>query len=142
MESVRRKLLPNPRHTANSLSILLFIWTIDLFKKGYQRTLELTDLYEPLPADRSTHLGDRLERLGQFFLFLLLPLLCIELTLLFATRNWLVQKYSRRRPPLLKALVQTFWKKFLLLEATAFCNDILIRLTQPYLLGRLLMYFR
>lgn len=62
MESVRRKLLSNPRDTASSLSVLLFIWTIDLFKKGYQRTLQLTDLYETLPEDRSTNLGDQLER--------------------------------------------------------------------------------
>lgn len=62
MESVRRKLLPNPRATANSLSKLLFIWTIDLFKKGYRETLQLTDLYEPLQEDRSTSLGDQLER--------------------------------------------------------------------------------
>lgn len=62
MESVRRKLLSNPRATASSLSILLFTWTIDLFKKGYQQTLQLTDLYETLTEDRSSNLGDQLER--------------------------------------------------------------------------------
>lgn len=62
MESVRRKLLSNPRDTASSLSVLLFIWTIDLFKKGYQQTLQLTDLYETLPEDRSANLGDQLEQ--------------------------------------------------------------------------------
>lgn len=63
MESVRRKLIKNPRDKAHTLSVLLFFWTIDIFKKGYKRTLELTDLYETLPEDRSTNLGDRLERL-------------------------------------------------------------------------------
>lgn len=63
MESVRRKLLKNPRDGASTLSVLLFFWTINLFKKGYQRTLELTDLHETLYEDRSSNLGDRLERL-------------------------------------------------------------------------------
>lgn len=62
MESVRRKLPENPRAKANALSILLFLWTYNLFKKGCQRALELTDLYETLPEDRSSILGDRLER--------------------------------------------------------------------------------
>lgn len=62
MESVRRKLLKNPRATASTLSILLFLWTYKLFRKGYRRALELTDLYETLPEDRSNILGDRLER--------------------------------------------------------------------------------
>lgn len=61
MESVRRKLLKNPRNTAGALSVLLFLWTYNIFKKGYQRTIELTDLYETLPEDRSSNLGDRLE---------------------------------------------------------------------------------
>lgn len=61
MESVRRKLLKNPRETANPVSVLLFLWTYELFKKGYQRTLKLTDLYETLTEDRSSVLGDRLE---------------------------------------------------------------------------------
>lgn len=63
MESARRKLLKNSRDTASSLSVLLFLWTIDIFKKGYKRTLKSTDLYETLCEDRSTTLGDQLERL-------------------------------------------------------------------------------
>ncbi|KAG4076114.1 hypothetical protein HA402_011460 [Bradysia odoriphaga] len=118
MESVRRKLLTNPRETASSLSVLLFTWTIDLFKKGYQQTLQLGDLYQTLPEDRSTTLGDQLES------------------------NWVLQKNNESRPSLVKALVRTFWKKFLVLGFICFFNDILIRLTQPYLLGQLLLFFR
>lgn len=62
MESVRRKLPTNPREKASSLSVLLFAWTIDLFKKGYQQALQLGDLYQTLAEDRSTTLGDQLER--------------------------------------------------------------------------------
>lgn len=61
MESVRRKLLPNPREKANYVSVLLFWWTIGIFRRGYRKVFDLTDLFEPLAADHSEKLGDRLE---------------------------------------------------------------------------------
>ncbi|EAT42552.1 AAEL005937-PA [Aedes aegypti] len=48
MESIRRKLATNPREKANILSVLTFWWTIDLFRKGYNKVLELQDLFKPL----------------------------------------------------------------------------------------------
>lgn len=50
------------------LCIYLFVffcyrYTIGMFKKGYQKTLDVDDLYNPITSDRSTILGDRLERL-------------------------------------------------------------------------------
>lgn len=62
MESVRRNLLPNPRDKANIVSVLLFWWTLPIFRKGYSKVLELTDLYEPCDVDHSQKLGDRLEK--------------------------------------------------------------------------------
>lgn len=62
MESVRQALPPNPRAKANILSVLTFWWTIDLFRKGYRKVLELGDLFQPLTEDRSERLGDRLEK--------------------------------------------------------------------------------
>lgn len=61
MESVRRTLPPNPREKANIISVLLFWWTIGIFKKGYKKVLELQDLCQPLTVDRSEKLGDRLD---------------------------------------------------------------------------------
>ena len=52
----------NPREKANFLSIITFFWTIDLFKKGYKKDLEVEDLYKPLKCDESEKLGDRLEK--------------------------------------------------------------------------------
>ncbi|KAJ6642102.1 ATP-binding cassette subfamily C member 4 [Pseudolycoriella hygida] len=120
MESVRRKLNTNPRVVASTLSVLLFLWTYDIFKKGYQRTIELTDLFETLPEDRSAKLGDRLEK------------------------SWVKQKNAQytNGPSLTKAIVMTFWKNYLFLGILCVLNDIIIRLTQPYLLGQLLLYFR
>lgn len=62
MESVRRKLLPNPREKANLLSVLMFWWTIGIFRKGFRKVFELTDLFEPLAVDHSERLGDRLDK--------------------------------------------------------------------------------
>lgn len=52
----------NPRESANFFSILLFYWTLPLFRKGYTKILELDDLFRPLNADQSQILGDRLEK--------------------------------------------------------------------------------
>lgn len=52
----------NPREKANFLSTLSFFWTIDLFRKGYSKELEISDLYKPLKCDESDRLGDRLEK--------------------------------------------------------------------------------
>ena len=62
MESLKSKLQQNPRENANFLSILTFWWTVELFKKGYRKALELQDLFQPLNEDKSEELGDRLEK--------------------------------------------------------------------------------
>lgn len=62
MEVLKNPLNPNPREKANFLSALTFYWTLKIFKKGYNKVLELEDLFKPLQADRSEVLGDRLER--------------------------------------------------------------------------------
>ena len=62
MESSRKTLPRNPREKSNILSILLFTWTIPLFKKGYTKVLQLDDIFQPLPYDKSELLGDRLEK--------------------------------------------------------------------------------
>ncbi|XP_020296904.1 multidrug resistance-associated protein 4-like isoform X2 [Pseudomyrmex gracilis] len=68
MDSTTIKSKPNPREKANVVSILLWWWTINLFKTGYRKNLEIEDLYDPLKTDRSNVLGDRLEKLGTPFL--------------------------------------------------------------------------
>ena len=61
MESNHFKLPPNPRESANILSIVFFIWTLPLFKKGYEKILKLGDIFQALTSDKSDRLGDRLE---------------------------------------------------------------------------------
>lgn len=62
MESTRKTLPANPREKSNFLSVLLFTWTVPLFKKGYSKELELDDLFETLKADKSESLGERLQK--------------------------------------------------------------------------------
>ncbi|XP_052868167.1 ATP-binding cassette sub-family C member 4-like [Anopheles cruzii] len=118
MEAVTRKLSPNPRQNANFISVLTFWWTIDLFRKGYSKVLELQDLFRPLDVDRSDVLGDRLEK------------------------KWFEQQAGPGRPSLVKAIFKTFWREYGVLGFITIVNDIFIRLAQPIVLGWLLMYFR
>lgn len=62
MDLGKRKLRENPRQTANLISILFFGWSIPIFKRTYNKTLDSNDACEPLVQDRSIALGDRLER--------------------------------------------------------------------------------
>lgn len=62
MESGQRKLLKNPRQSANFISVLFFGWSIPIFTKSYTKLLHPNDAFEPLDEDRSNVLGDRLER--------------------------------------------------------------------------------
>lgn len=56
------RILPeNPRENAGLISIVLFSWTLSLFKKGYTKILQLEDIFKPLSSDRSELLGNRLE---------------------------------------------------------------------------------
>ncbi|XP_053670820.1 ATP-binding cassette sub-family C member 4-like [Anopheles nili] len=118
MEAITRKLPPNPRQNANILSTLTFWWTIDLFRKGYSKVLELQDLFRPLDVDRSDVLGDRLEK------------------------KWFEQQAGPGRPSLVKAIFKTFWREYGVLGLITIINDIFIRLAQPIFLGWLLLYFR
>uniref|UniRef100_A0A182IVJ8 Uncharacterized protein n=1 Tax=Anopheles atroparvus TaxID=41427 RepID=A0A182IVJ8_ANOAO len=118
MEAITRKLPPNPRQNANIFSTLTFWWTIDLFRKGYSKVLELQDLFRPLDVDRSDVLGDRLEK------------------------KWFEQQAGPGRPSLVKAIFKTFWREYGVLGIITIFNDIFIRLAQPIFLGKLLLYFR
>ncbi|EDS36162.1 multidrug resistance-associated protein 1 [Culex quinquefasciatus] len=125
MEAPKVELCENPRQNASLLSVLTFWWTKDMFRKGSTRTLGLSDLYTPLEADRSDTLGDGLEK------------------------HWKqqLQKDPKRpsksaKPSLVKAIFRTFWRELMLLSTVTLFGEIILRIAQPILLGRLLLYFR
>lgn len=117
MDTSVRALLPNPKDEANIFSVLCFWWTVNIFKRGYKKVLDVADLFQPLKADRSTSLGDRLEA------------------------KW-ENQLKTRKPSLIKAILATFWKEIGFLACITIVNELGIRLIQPILLGRLLEYFR
>lgn len=62
MQSSQRTLPENPRESSTFLSNLTFAWTVPLFKRGYSKVLELSDIFRTLNCDRSNLLGDKLEQ--------------------------------------------------------------------------------
>ncbi|XP_018346781.1 PREDICTED: multidrug resistance-associated protein 4-like [Trachymyrmex septentrionalis] len=122
MDSTKIKSKPNPREKTNIVSVLLWWWTISLFKTGYKKALEIEDLFDPLKVDRSTFLGDRLEKRWN-----------IELE---NSKKW------KRNPSLLKTIFRTFLWEYTMLGIIQILNEFVIRLGTPLLLGGLLRYFR
>lgn len=122
MDTTNLKSKPNPREKANLLSVLLWWWTIDLFKIGYRKILQTDDLYTPLKTDRSNVLGDRLEK------------------------RWKIEmensKKYKRKASLLRAIFRTFWWEYTVLGLMQILNEFIIRLGTPILLGGLLRYFK
>lgn len=57
-------------------------------------------------------------------------------------RKWKIQCNGPGRPSLLKAVVATFWREYLYLGLITIFNDFFVKIFQPLLLGRLLLYFR
>lgn len=122
MDSSNSKSKPNPRVKASLLSVLLWWWTIDLFKTGYRKVLQTEDLYSPLKTDQSSYLGDRLEK------------------------RWKIElensRKHKRKASLLRAIFRTFLWEYTVLALMQILNEFFIRLGTPMLLGGLLRYFK
>ncbi|XP_065333029.1 ATP-binding cassette sub-family C member 4-like [Cloeon dipterum] len=113
---------PNPRQDANPLSVMFFAWTLAVFRRVKEDThLELKDLYAPLTEDEAKALGDRLDR------------------------HWAkkVEESTPEKPPrLIFVMFRTFWREFILIGVLDFLSEPVIRIIQPLILGRLLLYFK
>ncbi|XP_071872524.1 ATP-binding cassette sub-family C member 4 isoform X1 [Bombus fervidus] len=122
MDSSNSKSKPNPRVKASLLSVLLWWWTIDLFKTGYRKVLQTEDLYSPLKTDHSSYLGDRLEK------------------------RWKIElensRKHKRKASLLRAIFRTFLWEYIVLGLMQILNEFILRLGTPILLGGLLRYFK
>ncbi|XP_048454277.1 multidrug resistance-associated protein 4 [Rhincodon typus] len=120
MEPVYREDKPNPMATANIFSKVFFCWLNPLFRIGYKRRLEESDLYKVLPEDGSERLGEELQR------------------------HWdeEVRKAQKqaRVPHLTKAILKCFWKSYIILGAFTFLEET-IRIVQPIILGKVINYF-
>lgn len=144
MESGHRKLLSNPRETASWISIIFFGWSIPLFRRTYNKALDSCDVSAPLKDDRSSILGDRLERYQQFMSierksFISTKYLKFNL---FVCRKWRDECKKKAKPSLVRAAMKAFWPECLTMGILCFFNDVVVRLILPFLLENLLSYFR
>ncbi|KAK4880096.1 hypothetical protein RN001_008242 [Aquatica leii] len=122
MDITKQTVNVNPRENANPLSVLFFTYTAGMFKKGYSKTLDVDDLYNPITSDQSAILGNRLEAKWK--------------------KHLEKMKKLEKTPSFLKVLVQTFWPEYLYLGILLIFLDIILRLLSPLMLGELLDYFR
>ncbi|XP_040004306.1 multidrug resistance-associated protein 4-like isoform X2 [Xiphias gladius] len=119
MEPLRKESKDNPSASANLLSKIFFCWLNPLFRIGYKRKLEEDDMYNVLPEDASERLGEELQYWNQE----------------------IQQAAKEMRPPkLTKALVQCYWRSYLLIGIYIFIEEV-IKVIQPLLLGKLIEYF-
>ncbi|XP_021935708.1 multidrug resistance-associated protein 4-like isoform X2 [Zootermopsis nevadensis] len=118
---VKKKLSPNPRISANPLSLITFGWVVDIFRKGYKKDLEIEDLYEELDEHRSSYLGDEIERLW----------------------NSELKEASARGldPSLLRVLIRCHGRYIMFLQLVLASVEFCLVLTQPLFLGGLIRYF-
>ncbi|XP_041354291.1 ATP-binding cassette sub-family C member 4-like [Gigantopelta aegis] len=120
MDETLRHHNPNPSVNANLFSRIFFCWLNPLFKDGYKRPLETSDMFNVAPQDASDMLGDKLER------------------------EWMKeikkQKKTGKKPSLMKALIRMFGFKYMLLGIIILFEEG-TKVVQPVLLGGLIRYF-
>uniref|UniRef100_A0A8C7YAW4 Multidrug resistance-associated protein 4 n=1 Tax=Oryzias sinensis TaxID=183150 RepID=A0A8C7YAW4_9TELE len=120
MEPLPKAGKDNPSASANLLSKIFFCWLSPLFRTGYRRKLEEDDMFRVLPEDASNRLGEELQR--------------------YWTQEVQQAKKKLQPPKLSKALIQCYWKSYLLIGVYIFLEEV-IKVIQPVLLGKLIEYF-
>ncbi|XP_034950064.1 probable multidrug resistance-associated protein lethal(2)03659 [Chelonus insularis] len=130
----------NPRQSANPLSALTFSWVLKIFWTGYQRDLEIEDLYRPLKEHKSSNLGERLS----------------------AAWDEELQRYQKKQkstkgcegsdsnnekgkksgsPSLRRVLIKVFGPRIALYGIALALMELVLRILQPIALGQLLKYY-
>ncbi|CAB3386319.1 Hypothetical predicted protein [Cloeon dipterum] len=112
---------PHPRAKANFLSAVTFWWTYGIFAKGYKNEMKIDDLYSTLPDHRSARVGNKLEK------------------------NWDEEiknaQRKKKTPSFFKAAFKTFGLKYCAYGLVLFFLEMVVRISQPIFLGRLIRYF-
>uniref|UniRef100_A0A3B4FVI5 ATP binding cassette subfamily C member 4 n=1 Tax=Pundamilia nyererei TaxID=303518 RepID=A0A3B4FVI5_9CICH len=105
MEPPRKEAKDNPSASANLLSKIFFCWLNPLFRIGHRRKLQEDDMYKVLPEDASDRLGEELQR---------------------SYWNQEIQQAANdlRPPKLTKALIECYWKSYLLIGSYIFIEAL------------------
>ncbi|XP_032671366.1 probable multidrug resistance-associated protein lethal(2)03659 [Odontomachus brunneus] len=123
-----KKYPKNPRQNANVISLLTYWWTRKIFRVGYKKELEETDLYATLTQDRASYLGELIDKVWQAEVKS-----CQK-------RNG-SKKKDVSKPKLIRALIRCFGKPYLLVGIALVFMELFSRIYQPLLLATLLRYF-
>ncbi|KAH0534626.1 hypothetical protein KQX54_006001 [Cotesia glomerata] len=102
---------------ANFVSKFFFWWTVKLFRKGSQDGLTSEDIYTPLNLDESKTPANDLER------------------------KWNCIKENSSKPLFVKAIIQTFWLKYLYIVIFVILEQIILRNSQPFIMNWIIEYF-
>ncbi|KYN01924.1 hypothetical protein ALC62_07226 [Cyphomyrmex costatus] len=119
----RQKYPKNPRQNTNIISLLTFWWTRKIFRTGYKKDLEESDLYATLTQDRTNNLGEIIGKAWERE---------VELC---------AKKKNGSKPQLLRVLLRCFGKPLLLIGIAEAVMELFSRMYQPLLLATLLRYF-
>ncbi|CAL8127080.1 unnamed protein product [Orchesella dallaii] len=113
----------SPLIKANILSKLMFWWLNGFFATGNKRDLQINDIHQALPNDKSKKLGDRLTKEWDREL----------------EKSKLGQKGSK--PSLRMAIVRQFGFYYMGVGLLALIEECITRIAQPLCLGLLIRYF-
>ncbi|CAG9768844.1 unnamed protein product [Ceutorhynchus assimilis] len=116
---------PSPEIKANFCNRLFFCWVLPFFKTGYNKDLEVKDIYNSTTPDLSGPLGDALER------------------------NWdeevrrcrQSKKKKGEKPRLKKAIFKTFAKSYFYFGAFVFIQSVVIRMLIPIFLAYYIKFY-
>uniref|UniRef100_A0AAQ5ZXT7 Multidrug resistance-associated protein 4 n=1 Tax=Amphiprion ocellaris TaxID=80972 RepID=A0AAQ5ZXT7_AMPOC len=120
MEVTKRDSRHNPLANARILSRVFLCWLTPLLHLGYKRRLEESDMYRVLPEDRSETLGKELQRFWDHE----------------------VKKATKEleKPKLTRVLIKCYGKSYALAGLFVFSQEA-IKVIQPLLLGKIILYF-
>ncbi|EFN85517.1 Probable multidrug resistance-associated protein lethal(2)03659 [Harpegnathos saltator] len=120
----------NPRQNANVISLLTYWWTRKIFRVGYKKELEETDLYATLTQDRTSYLGEIIAKAWE-----------AEVESCARRNESSNKKKNSFKPQLIRVLVRCFGKPYLLIGIAEAIMELFSRIYQPLLLATLLRYF-
>ncbi|KYM76972.1 hypothetical protein ALC53_12582 [Atta colombica] len=98
-------------------------WTRKIFRAGYKKDLEETDLYATLTQDRTNNLGEIIDKAWE------------------REVESCAKKKNDSKPQLLRVLLRCFGKPLLLIGIAEAVMELFSRMYQPLLLATLLRYF-
>ncbi|XP_071052810.1 probable multidrug resistance-associated protein lethal(2)03659 isoform X1 [Onthophagus taurus] len=116
LEGCTAKRETNPREKAGVISMLLFLFTYPIFKKGIKKELEEDDIYELLKGYESEKLGSKFE-------------------------NQWKKELKNPKPSLLRVLFGVFGVEYMTCGLIQGVIRTTFMITRPLVIGRLVAYF-